>query len=247
MKPIRYVWNEFIYKIKYRWNPVKWVPATILCIRFPFLYPRNRFSDKHYTNWKLRDKMKEAWERGYEYVGEPGSLENPYRQVVKDWRWVFLGKFYDVLENILGIFHFIPYYTELISMPEGWKRAFGIQMCKEIKRALLEEGGRKKLRGYRINDIKEKWGSLAWYSRNGCEEVTKIIEKYGYISYRTCINCGRSADYITSGWITPYCKKCIPQEKIESADKYFSDIDFYGWTNGEYYKKHKNDKKGKKQ
>ena len=28
-------------------------------------------------------------------------------------------------------------YTELDSMPEGWRKAFGIQMCEEIKQELL--------------------------------------------------------------------------------------------------------------
>lgn len=31
-------------------NPIR---STYLCIRYPFLYPRNRFTDKHYNNWKL--------------------------------------------------------------------------------------------------------------------------------------------------------------------------------------------------
>lgn len=237
--------NNFKYFFINKLNPTKWVPATILCIRFPFLYTRNRFTDKHYTNWKLQDKIRNAYDKGYDYVGKLGDKENPYRQVVKDWRWVFLGKFYDVLENILGIFHIIPYYTELDNMPNGWRRAFGIQMCKEIKRALLDEGGREKLKKYRINDIKEKWGALAWYDSNGCEEVTRICEKYEYISYRTCIKCGRTADYVTSGWITPYCRKCIQEKKKSTAQKYFSDMDFYGWTNAEYYKKHKNNKEKK--
>ncbi len=31
------------------------VNNAILCLRFPFLYPRNRFTDLHYTDWDLYD------------------------------------------------------------------------------------------------------------------------------------------------------------------------------------------------
>mgnify|MGYP003310314085 CR=1 FL=1 len=37
------------------WKALK---STILCLRFPFLYPRNRFTDKHYNNWVLQQQIK---------------------------------------------------------------------------------------------------------------------------------------------------------------------------------------------
>lgn len=51
-------------------------------------------------------------------------------------------------------------YTELDAMPEGWRTAFGLQMCKELKEILVGAGA---LETYRIMDIKEKYGSLHWY------------------------------------------------------------------------------------
>lgn len=217
MKPIRYIWSELKYTVRRRWNPVHWVPATILCLRFPFLYPRNRFSGRHYTNWKIRDRMYEAQRKTYDFVGEIGNKENPYHRVVASRKWLVIMKFYDYLELFLGVFHMIPYYTELIGMDAGWRKAFGIQMCKEIKRALLDAGGRKMLHAYRITDIKEKYGSLRWYDTGAPEEVEKIIAKYEYISQRTCIVCGKPADYVTRGWVEPYCKDHLP-EKIDPDD-----------------------------
>ena len=32
---------------------LKFFNDLILCIRFPFLYPRNRFTGTHYNNWKI--------------------------------------------------------------------------------------------------------------------------------------------------------------------------------------------------
>ena len=37
---------KLIYKI---------IESSILCIRFPFLYPRNRFSGLHYNNWRIKN------------------------------------------------------------------------------------------------------------------------------------------------------------------------------------------------
>lgn len=228
--------NKYItYKIKrfFSW-PIRATKASVLSIRFPFLYPRNRWTGKHYTHWKLWNYHRDKWIDAYKWANSQWEVKNKYL--------AFKIKCADFLDNFLSIFHCIPSYTELDAMPEGWRKCFGIQICKEIKKALLEDGGRKKLRKYRIEDIKEKNGSLQWYDNGGCEETSKIIKKYEYISYRTCIECGKAADYVTNGWIIPYCSKCIPKNEKENSSKYFSDVDFYGWTNGEYYEKHKNDK-----
>ena len=233
MKPIRYIWNEFIYKIKYRWNPAKWVPATILCIRFPFLYPRNVFSDKHYVNWTLGERRMNAHKKAFITVGVFGSEENPLRsEKISNW-WAFVEKFYSSLEGFLGIFHIIPSYTELDALDSGWRKAFGIYICKDLKKALLADGGRKRLRRYRIDQVKEKFGELRWYDHGGNEETDKIIAKYTYISRHTCITCGKPADYMTRGWIEPYCKEHLPEwvdpNDEEQVNTYYTEnFRFYG-------------------
>lgn len=226
-------WSNLKYNIRRRWNPACWIPATILCIRFPFLYPRNRFTDKHYTNWKLRNLQNEHSVKAYGYVGEFGNKENPFRRVVKDRKEDFIVRFYGFLESLIGIFHIIPYYTELDSLDKGWRKAFGIYICKDLKRALLEDGGRKRLRSYRIDQIKEKFGNLCWYDHGGNEETNRIINKYTYISRHTCITCGKSADYITIGWIEPYCKEHLPEwidpNNPDQVNEYYTEEHpFYG-------------------
>lgn len=69
--------------------------------------------------------------------------------------------------------------------------------------------------------IKEKFGMLAWYSNgspNGCEYP--IINTYEELSERTCICCGAKAKYITRGWISPYCEKCVPKDVVSNEIKY---------------------------
>ena len=289
------------------------IKSCYLCIRFPFLYPRNRFTDKHYNNQKLLDKInkylsfaeKSFFIRIYDsksdrylsakksygdvfvasypffrlhghnyslrynngvvylyldnniiysinvddYIGS-GSFSycefiikynldiDPFKDfsyntsicialvgdnleynknisfndcfitLVVDKFYMYKYKFFNFIHNkILQLIHCIPSRTELDAMPEGWRKSFGIKMCKEIKQELKKHNY---LYQYRITQIKEKFGSLRWYdvgSPKGC--INKIIDKYESISRYTCINCGDKAKYISKGWVSPYCENCI--------------------------------------
>ena len=120
-----------------------------------------------------------------------------------------LIKFLDWINDYpLQILHCLPNHTELDAMDFGWRKAFGIQICKEIRAALLSHGWRY-LFAYRITQIKEKYGELRWYDYNSTHDVQEIIRKYEDISSRTCIDCGKPATKISKGWICPYCDDCI--------------------------------------
>ena len=66
---------------------------------------------------------------------------------------------------------------------------------------------------YYLMQIKEKYGGLRWYDngfpQEGFEEYRNWINKYEELSFKTCINCGKSAIGFTKGWITPLCKECM--------------------------------------
>lgn len=125
-----------------------------LCERYPFLIPRNRFTDQ--ILWE----DKSSWYYCYPYS-----------------------------------------FTELDEMPHGWRCAFGIQMCEEIKEELIKSNH---LKEYRIMQIKEKYGGLRWYDSGASKQVHDIIYKYMDLSERTCISCGRPATKISLGWIRPF-------------------------------------------
>lgn len=134
----------------------------------------------------------------------------------------FLYKITIYLHNFIRIFHFIPTFTELDSMPKGWRTVFGLKMCKEIKQSLLKIGDKKLLHKYRITQIKEKFGVLRWYDYCSTKEIQKIITKYEIISKRTCIVCGNLTIYFTNSciWASPYCDQHIEDYDISNASKY---------------------------
>ena len=271
--------------------------STLLCIKYPFLYPRNRWTDKHYNCWKIIEYHRENYGKAYhlislqitdkevnseeqteyykfldtkketylrtDYFGDElviylgrnkGTIEKIIKKIklgskIYDSSWVsgknvlvlkvnsveelkedykgdfncirltinqilaFKIKILDWIEKYpLQIIHFPTYYTELDSMDKGWKDAFGMNFCKDLRKALIRTGGYKLLFGFRILQIKEKYGRLEVYCIGYNDEINKVISKYSKLSEKTCIRCGKPATWISKGWISPYCDDCVPDK-----------------------------------
>ena len=112
--------------------------------------------------------------------------------------------------------------TELDDMPDGWRIAFGEQLCEELKEELVRAGYLDK---YRITQIKEKYGMLHWYDNGNTKRGNDIISKYVRLSERTCICCGKPATRVTTTWISPYCDKCCPSENSVSIEDWFKEME----------------------
>lgn len=96
-------------------------------------------------------------------------------------------------------------FTLYDDIPSGWAKAFGMMICKEIQEELEKNN---LVNTYSIQQIKEKYGELRWYS-NGTEKIYNIIDKYSTLSANICICCGKpDVPYLTTGWIMPICEKC---------------------------------------
>lgn len=118
--------------------------------------------------------------------------------------------------------HSLTWFDDI---PKGWAKSFGLDLCNELKEELIRCNF---LKEYKILQIKEKWGELRWYdgglplygdrlfidlpegtyvSGSNCK-VWEMIDKYTNISRLVCIDCGNKAEYISTGWISPYCESC---------------------------------------
>ena len=224
-------------KIKYHWNTIKNTPsAVIMCIRFPFLYPRNMWTGKHYNNRKLQNKYREIYDKYHIFRTEDRSANGGSRfEIVENrWdskRWKFVYNCLKYLEKFIAIFHIIPTHSLHTWIPDGWRKAFGTQMWKEVRHELYKSGGWKAVYSFRITDIKEKWGALQVYVCSAPANVYKVLQKYEYISTRTCIVCGELATCETpiEYWKCPYCDKHAPKQS-----KFLLDFglynSWYGYT-----------------
>lgn len=117
-------------------------------------------------------------------------------------------------------------YTLLDDMPKGWRKAFGEQMCQELKDALerSSDGMDDDVEDWYPIQIKEKFGSLRFYPIWSTEEIDKVIFKYEKLSLETCIKCGAPATKYTIGWISPYCDECaknIKYDKVVPKETFF--------------------------
>lgn len=210
-----YVWNTIKVKIKSILNIPR---ATYLCIKYPFIYPRNRFNGLHYSNWRLIDRMETIKAKNYHYVFKPkgGRLrtENPcyfkhFGNSFEYWNnwWskpvYYILKFYH--DVVLQIIFCLPTYTEWDHMEPGWKKAFGMQYLKDLKAAAIKDGYLKELK---ILQLKEKWGRCQLYLNGYTDNTFAVIQKYENLSWDTCIKCGKPATHTSIGWISPYCTEC---------------------------------------
>lgn len=106
-------------------------------------------------------------------------------------------------------------------VPSGWAKRF-FQMCDEINAALEEAGYPKTI--LQVVQIKEKFGTMRFFydldlpeptdfneffrQDNIAEKVMNIVDKACAETGVLCVNCGAPAEYCSSGWIIPFCKKC---------------------------------------
>lgn len=162
---------------------------------------------KHYKNIIIQLAVKSDIDRNYGFIAKT-------KYITKNTVYKIIYTIISFINNSISKLYIVPEYTAFDSIPKGWRNAFGLQMCEEIKKALMQHGGIKSLLSYKILQIKEKFGSLRWYDAYSNQEIMNIIDKYEDISYNTCIVCGKPAKYRTSGWICPYCEDCVPKNLI---------------------------------
>jgi hypothetical protein len=218
-----YIWNHLLYKPR-RWARIPY--CTYMCIKYPFLYPRNRFTGLHYNNWRVLDfaaNIAKKYNVGYVQNDEHGIRNDEngnifyYERngrVISYWKTWWSKPLHRVImffhDYILQVLFCLPTYTEWDAMEDGWDKAFGKQYLDELKTQLKKD---KMLYSWRITQLKEKFGECRLYCNFGSDELYNIISKYEDVSRKTCIKCGKPATHTSVGWISPYCEECVKRDE----------------------------------
>ena len=98
-------------------------------------------------------------------------------------------------------------YTWLDEIPPGWKTAFGVNFCEELRNELITNNFLDK---FQILQLKEKYGRFTCYCSGypAGSKISDIIKKYEILSEHICVNCGKPAKWVSTSWISPWCDAC---------------------------------------
>jgi hypothetical protein len=109
-------------------------------------------------------------------------------------------------------------FTEMDSMPDGWRIAFGDELLKELKEELVKFNF---LDRYRITQIKEKYGGLRWYDSGSPKDskIYDIVSKYESLSEERCLVCGSPEVFKNAEFWGPLCEKCYTETYIKYYTK----------------------------
>ena len=107
-------------------------------------------------------------------------------------------------------------------IPAGWRKAFGKELSKDIKKA--GKMSRKRFKKYLTwkqmlswQDIKSKYGTLR-LSAATTREIQEVLCRYELLSRCYCERCGKPARYITSGWTEYLCEDCFKYRLASSIE-----------------------------
>jgi len=112
---------------------------------------------------------------------------------------------------------FTPFEGFYIECGEGWCDLLD-KLCTDIEKELDKDPELKK--DFKIAQIKEKFGSLRFYTYSYTEEIDKLIDEAQSKSEVTCETCGQPGKtHSISGWLTTLCPKCaLPSYRKWSVD-----------------------------
>lgn len=86
-------------------------------------------------------------------------------------------------------------------LPKGWWNLYQ-QFCIDLYKALELSDA---FEGFKILQVKEKYGKLTFYSKGATRLAEDVITKYTFLSEQVCCICGKPATAITYGHVCPYC------------------------------------------
>ena len=102
-------------------------------------------------------------------------------------------------------------------IPPGW-RDLREAMIEEMNVALAADGIDPK--DYHVVQVKEKYGVLDFHGSHSGPATDAVIAKYARLAACTCCECGKPAEFISLGWIEPWCGLCKSIKEREGRMKF---------------------------
>lgn len=101
-------------------------------------------------------------------------------------------------------------------LPKGWWNLYR-QFCIDLYKALEVSDA---FEGFKILQVKEKYGRLTFYSKGTTRLAEDVITKYSLLSEQVCCVCGNPATVRTYGYICPYCTEHVrgTMENVDDAE-----------------------------
>jgi len=94
---------------------------------------------------------------------------------------------------------------------DGWYWLID-NLCDCIQ-GYIDSNKHLKLQQLEATQVKEKFGTLSFYTSNADEMMRGMVWLTEHMSADTCEGCGSTKDVTqTKGWIKTRCKKCMEEE-----------------------------------
>lgn len=84
---------------------IKPIESTYLCIKYPFLYPRNRFTGRHYDNWKIHDYHAKNYTKCVKSVHVCLYNLKDYKKDSISLSLALDGYYYQIIDGVIKIFY----------------------------------------------------------------------------------------------------------------------------------------------
>lgn len=97
-----------------------------------------------------------------------------------------------------------------LEVGDGWIDLLD-KLCYKINKHL--DSNLKLKEGFRVDQVKSKYGTLRFYTSGEDDYIFNLIKKYEKLSGKICERCGKAATMcIRGGWFATLCSDCAKKE-----------------------------------
>jgi len=106
---------------------------------------------------------------------------------------------------------------------KGW-----YPMLEKLSEDLSVEVKKSNLKEFRVTQVKEKFGTLRFYTHNGNDKTRDLINEAENKSAKTCMTCGAEAAVrYDHGYVNCICDSCEEKRKAKVEERYSKNKDQY--------------------